>query len=83
MKHLKNLLFLSILCPLLVFTNCGEDEVTCATCSIIYSNQLDAFGNVTELTGKSSSCIGHILNGDTVSYADLQTGVDNGECTWD
>ena len=32
MKHLKQLLFLSILCSLLVFTNCGEDEVTCAIC---------------------------------------------------
>ena len=26
MKHFKNFLFLSILCPLLMFTNCGEDS---------------------------------------------------------
>ena len=26
MKHFKYLLFLSVLCPLLVFTNCGEDS---------------------------------------------------------
>ena len=32
MKHLKDLLFLSILCSLLVFTNCDKEEATCAIC---------------------------------------------------
>ena len=26
MRHIKHLLFLSILCSLVLFTNCGEDE---------------------------------------------------------
>ena len=26
MKHFKHLLFLSILCSLVLFTNCGDDE---------------------------------------------------------
>ena len=77
MKHFKHLLFLSILCSLVLFTNCGEEEETCITCSYIFSDQLDPFGNTTELTSEAIYCIA-----DGYEYDDLQMKVDNGECTW-
>ena len=78
MKNFKHLLFLSIVCSLVYFTNCGEDEdKTCATCSFIFSDQLDAFGDTTKLTAEAIYCIA-----DGYEYDDLQMKVDNGECTW-
>jgi len=78
MKNFKHLLLLSILCSLVLFTNCGEDEdKTCTTCSFIFSDQLDAFGDTTKLTAEAIYCIA-----DGYEYDDLQMKVDNGECTW-
>ena len=37
MKNLKHLLFLSILCSLILFTNCGHEEATVSTDPIIGS----------------------------------------------
>ena len=76
MKHLKHLLLLSILYSLVLFTNCGDDK-TCATCSSTFSNQLDAFGDTTNLTSEAIYCIA-----DGHEYDDLQMKVDNGKCTW-
>ena len=88
MKQFKHLLFLSIFCSLILFTNCGEDEndkkcVTCTNRSIgagVEEIPRGCVGDENEFGG--------IYNPDGNTYyteSDLQIWVDSEitECYWD
>ena len=91
MNHFKHLLFLSILCSLVLFTNCGEDEdekkcVTCTNRSIGAGVEEIPFGCIGD-----ENEYGDINDPDRNTYyteADLQYWVDKEgydiyECYWD
>ena len=84
MKHFKNLLFLSILCPLLVFTNCGEDEYLGDKRICISCEEEQADGKVLFV----QACVGdNTVSGGNTYYteATLQLWADSheGECNRD
>ena len=57
MKYLKHLLFISILCSLVLFTNCDKEEATCAICDdyrwSMNGIPVDTFKN------SLTRCVGH------------------------
>ena len=84
MKHIKHLLFLSILCSLVLFMNCGEAELPgdkriCITCE-----EEQADGKVLNI----QACVGdNTVSGGNTYYteATLQLWADSheGECNRD
>ena len=63
MKNIKQLLFLSILCSLVLFTNCGEDEEEQETTTIItgLSENQDLLIGILFLLGQNLILLGQIL----------------------
>ena len=89
MNHLKHLLFLSIICSLVLFTNCGEDEddKKCVTCANRECQGRGCVGDEIDWCGMTDDEL-DLISPDRNTYyteAHLQRWVDNesSECYWD
>ena len=63
MKNIKQLLFLSILCSLVLFTNCGEDDDPVADTSFLYLDE-----NGVTIKAGIDAVIGESYELDSVTY---------------